>query len=63
MSFDVLSTELEPVGTPSIVVIQSLNGGTINYVKPERLSLRLHPELNERWVSPSFRDLCRGLTP
>jgi len=23
---------------------------TINYVKPERLSLRLHPELNERWV-------------
>jgi hypothetical protein len=23
---------------------------TINYVKPERLSLRLHPELNEKWV-------------
>ena len=23
---------------------------TMNYVKPERLSLRLHPELNEKWV-------------
>src|SRR6476661_7401588 len=23
---------------------------TINYVKPERLSLRLHPELSEKWV-------------
>ena len=23
---------------------------TIGYVKPERLSIKLHPELNERWV-------------
>lgn len=25
-------------------------GDTVKYIKPERISIRLHPELNERWV-------------